>query len=68
MIIIDHGHRYYTVYAHLEELFKSNNERVETSEVIATVGDTGSMGGTGLHFEVRHHGKPLDPMEWIRKG
>ncbi len=68
MIIIDHGNHYYTVYAHLEEIFKSTGDRVEADEVIATVGDTGSMSGTGLHFEVRHHGKPLDPMNWIRKG
>ena len=68
MIIIDHGDHYYTIYAHLEEIFKSTGDRVEADEVIATVGDTGSMSGTGLHFEVRHHGKPLDPMIWIRKG
>lgn len=67
MIIIDHGNHYYTVYAYLEDLFKSKGDLVETDEVIATVGDTGSMGGTGLHFEVRHYGKPLDPMEWILK-
>jgi septal ring factor EnvC (AmiA/AmiB activator) len=68
MIIIDHGNHYYTIYAHLEEIFKSKGDQVEADEVIATVGDTGSMGGAGLHFEVRHHGKPLDPVEWIRKG
>jgi septal ring factor EnvC (AmiA/AmiB activator) len=65
LIIIDHGDHYYTLYAHLEELFKPKGSRVESEEVIATVGDTGSMSGPGLHFEVRHHGKPLDPMEWL---
>ena len=68
MIIIDHGDHYYTVYAHLEELFKSKGDPVETGEVIATVGDTGSLTGAGLHFEVRHHGKPMNPMGWIKKG
>jgi murein hydrolase activator len=68
MIIIDHGDHYYTVYAHLEELFKSKGDPVETGEVIATVGDTGSLTGAGLHFEVRHHGKPMNPMRWIKKG
>ncbi len=68
MIIIDHGDHYYTVYAHLEELFKSKGDPVEAGEVIATVGDTGSLTGAGLHFEVRHHGKPIDPMSWINKG
>ena len=68
MIIIDHGAHYYTVYAHLEEQFKSKGDPVEAGEVIATVGDTGSLSGAGLHFEVRHHGKPMNPLGWIKKG
>jgi septal ring factor EnvC (AmiA/AmiB activator) len=68
MMIIDHGDHYYTVYAHLEEVFKVKGDRVEKNEVIATVGDSGSLIGPALHFEVRYHGKPVDPMEWIRKG
>jgi septal ring factor EnvC (AmiA/AmiB activator) len=68
MIIIDHGDHYYTVYAHLEEQFKAKGDLVEAGEVIATVGDTGSMTGAGLHFEVRHHGKPMNPLGWIKKG
>ena len=65
MIIIDHGDNYYTVYAHIEEAFKSTGDAVESGEVIATVGDTGSITGPKLYFEVRHHGKPLDPMQWL---
>ena len=68
MIIIDHGKNYYTVYAHLEETFKAKGDDVETGEVIATVGDTGSMIGAKLYFEVRHHGKPVNPMPWLKKG
>ncbi|MEE9495738.1 MAG: peptidoglycan DD-metalloendopeptidase family protein, partial [Desulfobacterales bacterium] len=68
MIIIDHGNNYYTIYAHLEETFKSKGDAVETREVIATVGDTGSMEGAKLYFEVRHHGKPENPLEWLKKG
>jgi septal ring factor EnvC (AmiA/AmiB activator) len=68
MLIVDHGNHYYTVYAHLEELFKVKGDRVEKGEVIATVGDSGSLSGPALHFEVRHHGKPIDPLQWIRKG
>jgi len=68
MIIIDHGDHYYTLYAHAEELFKKKGDPVEAGEVIATVGDTGSMAKPGLHFEVRYHGKPIDPSPWINKG
>ncbi|MBC2712978.1 MAG: peptidoglycan DD-metalloendopeptidase family protein [Desulfosarcina sp.] len=68
LLIIDHGDHYYTVYAHLEEQFKLKGDPVETGEVIATVGDTGSLTGAGLHFEIRHHGKPMNPLGWIKKG
>ncbi len=68
MIIIDHGNNYYTIYAHAQELFAAQGDTVEAGEVVATVGDTGSMIGPSLHFEVRHHGKPEDPLKWIKKG
>lgn len=67
MIIIDHGHNYYTLYAHVEEMFKSKGETAATGEVIATVGETGSMIGPKLYFEVRHHGKPMDPLAWLKQ-
>ncbi|MCF8067590.1 MAG: peptidoglycan DD-metalloendopeptidase family protein [Desulfobacterales bacterium] len=68
MIIVDHGKSYCTVYAHVEEMFKAKGDVVATDEVIATTGDSGSITGTGLYFEVRHHGKPVDPLKWIKKG
>lgn len=67
MVILDHGQHYCTVYAHAQEIFKKKGERVEPGEVIATVGDTGSIEGPRLHFEIRHHGKPVDPLKWIGK-
>ncbi|MBW2240014.1 MAG: peptidoglycan DD-metalloendopeptidase family protein, partial [Deltaproteobacteria bacterium] len=67
MIIIDHKNNYYTVYAHAQDLFASKGDTVGMGEVVATVGDSGSMIGPSLHFEVRYHGKPLDPLEWIKK-
>ena len=68
LIIINHGDSFYTLYAHVEEFFKKKGELVDTSEVIALAGDTGSIKGPCLHFEVRHHGKPVDPMKWLKKG
>lgn len=68
IIVIDHGDNYYTVYAHLEDVFKSADNRVESGDVIATVGDSGAMGVAGLYFEIRHHDRPLDPEEWLQKG
>lgn len=67
MLIIDHGHNYCTLYAHLEELFIQKGAPVERGEVVATVGDSGSLSGAGLYFEVRHLGKPEDPLKWFKK-
>jgi len=68
LLIINHGDNYYTLYAHVEEIFKKKGERVDTGEIIATTGDTGSIKGVCLHFEVRHHGKPVNPLKWLKKG
>jgi len=66
MVIIDHGDHYYTVYAHVDELFKTKGTAVTDGDVIATVGDTGSMTGPKLYFEIRHHGKPQNPDQWLK--
>ncbi|MCF8113009.1 MAG: peptidoglycan DD-metalloendopeptidase family protein [Desulfotignum sp.] len=68
LVIIDHGENYYTLYAHLQEMFKKKGEAVNKGEVIATAGDTGSVKGLCLHFELRHHGRPVDPLKWLEKG
>ncbi|GAB6095484.1 hypothetical protein JCM14469_17360 [Desulfatiferula olefinivorans] len=67
LIIIDHGDNYYSLYGHTEEVFKKKGDRVEDREVIATVGDTGSLSGPALYFEIRHRGDPVDPMAWFKK-
>jgi len=67
MIIIDHGERYYTVYAHLYEILKRAGESVRRGEPIALVGDSGSLRGSRLYFEIRKDGQPLNPLAWFRK-
>jgi septal ring factor EnvC (AmiA/AmiB activator) len=66
VLIIDHGDHYHSVYAHLEETFKSVDNRVEAGEVVATAGDSGPMGGSGLYFELRHRDRAVDPLAWLR--
>ncbi len=68
LMIIDHGSSYYSLYAHNKELLKKKGAIVEKGETIAIVGDTGSIKGLCLHFEIRHHGKPVNPMKWLKKG
>jgi murein hydrolase activator len=65
LVIIDHGDGYYTVYAHAETLTKKVGDKVKANEKIGTVGDTGSLKGPTLYFEVRHHGNTADPEQWL---
>jgi septal ring factor EnvC (AmiA/AmiB activator) len=67
MMIIDHGEHYYTLSAQLEQLLKERGDTVRTGEVVGTVGDTATLSGPGLYFEIRHYGKPVDPVLWFRK-
>ena len=67
IVIIDHGDSYYSLSAHVAKIFKGVGDRVEAGEVIALAGDTGSLKGTCLYFELRHHGQPLNPLHWLRK-
>ncbi len=65
LVIIDHGQGYYTIYAHLAEISAAVGASVPKGAVIGTVGDTGSLTGPSLYFEVRLHEKPLDPARWL---
>jgi septal ring factor EnvC (AmiA/AmiB activator) len=66
LIIVDHGGQYYTLYAHAAEIRVAEGDEVKAGQVIGTVGDTGSLGGPRLYFEVRHEGKPQDPTAWLK--
>lgn len=68
MVIIDHGKRYFTVYAHLSRLHKMVGDRVQRGEAIAAVGDSGPSGQPRLYFEVRKDGRPIDPAPWFKEG
>ncbi|WJW75550.1 peptidoglycan DD-metalloendopeptidase family protein [Thiohalobacter sp. IOR34] len=64
LIILDHGDGYMSLYGHNQALFREPGDWVEAGEVIAAVGDSGGMERSGLYFELRHRGKPIDPLKW----
>jgi murein DD-endopeptidase MepM/ murein hydrolase activator NlpD len=68
LIIMDHGNEYYTLYAHIADIEAKEGEDVRQGQRIGTVGDTGSLAGPRLYFEVRYQGKPQDPEQWLRQG
>lgn len=67
LIILDHGNEYYTLYAHVAEILVKEGDEVRQGQRIGSVGDTGSLSGARLYFEVRFQGKPVDPVEWLRQ-
>jgi septal ring factor EnvC (AmiA/AmiB activator) len=65
ILIIDHGEGYYSLSGHLSALLKNVGDEVRRGEVVALAGDTGSLKGPCLYFEIRQRGKPLDPLAWL---
>jgi septal ring factor EnvC (AmiA/AmiB activator) len=65
MMIIDHGERFYTIYAHLSEFLKKNGEVVKRGEAIGLAGESDSLAGAKLYFEMRKDGKSIDPLPWL---
>ena len=63
-VILDHGFGYQTLYAHLYKSLVHVGQRVRRYDVIALVGNTGKSTGPHLHYEVRLHGKPVDPRNY----
>jgi septal ring factor EnvC (AmiA/AmiB activator) len=65
-IILNHGGGYYTLYAHAAEVFVRVGQEVPAGQVIAKVGDSESIKGSCLHFEVRKGKQALNPEQWLR--
>jgi septal ring factor EnvC (AmiA/AmiB activator) len=64
-VILNHGGGFYTVYAHLSEVMVLERQEVEAGHVLARVGQTGSLEGARLHFEVRNKAQAVDPLKWL---
>jgi len=65
VVILDHGDDYFTVSAHLDEIGVSLGDGVAAGGEVGRVGDSGSLDGTRLYFEVRRGGDALDPADWL---
>ena len=66
-VIIDHGGGFYTVYSHVTNIQTQVDSEVRSGDVIAYMGDSGSVNGSKLHFEVWGKGQKLDPEKWLIK-
>ncbi|NOZ75700.1 MAG: peptidoglycan DD-metalloendopeptidase family protein [FCB group bacterium] len=66
-IIIDHGGGYYTVYSHVNNIQTNEDSEVQAGDVIAYMGNSGSINGSMLHFEIWGNSQKLNPELWLKK-
>ena len=65
LLIIDHGKGYMSLYGNNETLYKQVGDVLRGGDTIAAVGNSGGNEDSGLYFELRHEGNPMDPIKWI---
>jgi septal ring factor EnvC (AmiA/AmiB activator) len=56
-----------SLYGHNEALLKESGDWVEPGEEIARSGDSGGQATSGVYFEIRRNGRPVDPHAWIKE-
>lgn len=64
LLIVDHGDGYLSIYGNNDALLKRVGQAVRGGDALAAVGNSGGNPETGLYFELRHQGQPIDPMQW----
>ena len=67
ILIIDNYGGYYTVYAHLSEIDVVPGQKVRQGEEIGKVGNSGSLSGAMLHFEIWKNTKIINPERWLKR-
>ena len=65
IVIVDHGDRYFTVYGHLSDLGVEVGAFLREGDRIGSSGETGSLTGPSLYFEIRHGSESLNPEKWL---
>jgi septal ring factor EnvC (AmiA/AmiB activator) len=66
LVILDHGSDIFSVYGDLLEVGVAKGARVDRGQAVGSAGPLPG-GGTGLYFELRVDGKPVDPLQWLKK-
>jgi septal ring factor EnvC (AmiA/AmiB activator) len=66
LVILDHGSQTFSLYGDMLDIAVKKGDRVDQGRRLGTVGPT-SSGASGLYFELRVDGQPVDPLQWLRK-
>jgi septal ring factor EnvC (AmiA/AmiB activator) len=66
-VIVNHFGGYLTIYAHLDKVSVAQDQDVKYGEELGAVGETGSLTGPKLHFQIRQSSETLNPRKWLEK-
>ncbi|MBU6475601.1 MAG: LysM peptidoglycan-binding domain-containing M23 family metallopeptidase [Alphaproteobacteria bacterium] len=66
LVLVRHAGGMMTAYAHLASVRASTGMEVRRGEVIGTVGSSGAVSASQLHFEIRRGAKACDPLRYLR--
>lgn len=67
LVIVNHGGGYHTLYGSLSEIFTKVGDIIEGKQAVGRVGTSGILNSPALYFELRYKGKPLDPLQWLKR-
>jgi len=67
LLILNHGGGYHTLYANLSEIFHKVGDIIKQKDAVGKAGESGTHNVPSLYFEIRHKGKPLNPLQWLIK-
>ena len=66
MVILGHGEKYHSIYGHMNKILTRVGKNVQKGQILGKSGDSGSIIGEALYFELRQRGKAIEPTEWFR--
>jgi septal ring factor EnvC (AmiA/AmiB activator) len=66
MVVLDHGAKHHSLYAHLAEVAVEPGQDVAAGATLGRA-DPGGEEGPGVYFEMRYQGRPEDPLDWLRR-
>jgi len=65
-VILSHGNGFETIFGHMQKYLVKKGDTVERGQVIGLIGNTGRSTGSHLHYGIRHNGKSIDPMKYLK--
>ena len=66
LVIVDHGEEFMSLYAYNSDSKVQVGDWVDTQQTIASAGGSSGLSTSGLYFELRREGSPIDPLLWCR--